>query len=109
MESGIGSKRLATAASGSEAAAGSAKKSDRVYVCLNGGPHRERESSQSSPYSMAPGNLESGVWREFPPLIREAALPRTLRGRGPVRCLMPPGGGLVFLCMRECGSGVSRK
>ena len=44
-------------------------------VLVHGGPHRERgvRGVQSSPYSMAPGNVESGVQKEFPPLIREAA------------------------------------
>ena len=52
---------------------------------------------------MAPGNVESGGRREFPPLIREAALPRTLRGRGPVRCLMNKPEVAEALCAyRDC-------
>ena len=57
------------------------------------------------------GTQKPGEWgsERVSPTDREAVLPRTLRGRGPVRFLMSPGGGLIFLCTRECGSRVSRK
>ena len=112
-------KIMATAASGSEAAAGSARKSDRVYVVeglppLIGSMVDRIEKGEFVEFTEFPvfdgtGNLESGGRREFLPPIKEAALPRMLKERGPMRCLMSPCGGLVFLCMRECGSGVSQK